>query len=113
MFILRYNEKLTAERGKLHDYLGMDLDYSTPGKLKISMIKYLGMVLKDFPEDIGGAARTPAGDHLFQVQDEDDPEYSPLPGEQAVAFHHAVAQLLIMAMRALRDIQTDVAFLTT
>ena len=63
-----YGEKLTVKRGKLHDYLGMDLDYSTPGKLRISMIKYLDKVMDDFPEDIGGgAASTPAGDHLFQV----------------------------------------------
>ncbi len=33
--------------------------------------------------------------------------------EQALAFHHIVAQLLFMATRARRDIQTAVAFLTT
>jgi len=35
-----YGEKLTVNRGKVHDYLGMDLDFSTKGKVKIGQIKY-------------------------------------------------------------------------
>ena len=52
-----YKEKLTVKRGKLYDYLGMDLDYSTPGKLRISMIKYLDKVLGDFSKELGGGWR--------------------------------------------------------
>ena len=33
--------------------------------------------------------------------------------ERAIAFHHTTAQLLFMAGRAWRDVQTAVAFLTT
>jgi hypothetical protein len=35
-----------------------------------------------------------------------------LEEERAVAFHHTTAQLLFVATRARRDIQTAVAFLT-
>jgi len=33
-----YGPKLAVKRRKIHDYLGMDLDYSEKGKVKVSMI---------------------------------------------------------------------------
>jgi hypothetical protein len=60
---------------------------------------------------ITGKAPTPAADHLFKIRDKK--ESKPLEEERALAFHHTVAQLLFMATRARRDIQTAVAFLTT
>ena len=36
-----------------------------------------------------------------------------LPEEQAVTFHRVTAQLLFVSQQARRDIQTEVAFLTT
>ena len=106
-----YGPKMTVSRGKVHDYLGMDLDYSTPKAAKISMIKYLNKVFIDFPEEIKSTHETPAADHLFKTRD-DDPERKVLPEEQAQAFHHTVAQLLFMCMRARPDIETAVSFLT-
>ena len=99
------------KRGKVHDYLGMDLDYSEDGVLKVSMIKYLDKVLEEFTEDIQSTSATPATDHLFQIREETEAKY--LPEEQAVVFHHTVAHLLFMSARARRDTQTAVAFLTT
>jgi hypothetical protein len=57
-----------------------------------------------------GRAVTPAADHLFNVQDEK--EARALEEEWALVFHHMVAQLLFISMRARQDIQTAVAFLT-
>ena len=59
----------------------------------------------------GGHTRTPAASHLSQVREENSDKV--LPEEQAVQFHHTVAQLLFLSARARRDIQTAVAFLTT
>jgi hypothetical protein len=53
----------------------------------------------------------PAHDRLFDIRDKK--EVRELREEQALVFHHTVAQLLFMAMRARWDIQTAVAFLTT
>jgi hypothetical protein len=75
------------------------------------MITYLKNVIAEFPEMIMGKAATPAADHLFKIRDEK--ETKPLEEERALVFHHTVAQLLFMATRARRDIQTAVAFLTT
>ncbi len=58
-----------------------------------------------------GSTPTLAADHLFKIREEKDAK--PLEEERALAFHHTVAQLLFMATRARRDIQTAVAFLTT
>ena len=41
---LQYGKKLTVNRGKVHGYLGMDLDYSRKGEVKVSIIKYLQKV---------------------------------------------------------------------
>ena len=81
------------------------------GKVKISMIRYLQKVLDSFPELIKSKAESPAAEHLFETRD-DDPTQKILPEEQAQAFHHTVAQLLFVAMRARPDIQTAIAFLT-
>ena len=44
---------LSSSRGKVHDYLGMNLDLSDKGKLQVSMIPYLINLLKEFPEELG------------------------------------------------------------
>ena len=62
-----YGEKMTVHRGKVHKYLGMDLDFSTHKVLKIGMIKYIKKVLEEFPEEIKSVAATPAAEHLFEV----------------------------------------------
>ena len=105
-----YGKKLTVKRGKIHDYLGMDLDWSVPGKVTISMIKYVYKILEEFVEVIKKTAATPARDNLFLVRAEELAEQ--LPEELAVAFHHVVAQLLFLSQRARRDIQLPVSFMT-
>ena len=44
---------LKVYRGKLHDYLGMDLDYSEKGIGKVLIINYLNTVLREVPENLG------------------------------------------------------------
>ena len=95
----------------MHDYLGMDLDFSTPGTLQVSMIKYLKKVLANFPELIHSTSTSLAADHLFDIRDEG--ESWALPEEQAVAFHRTVGQLLFLCRHARPDIQTPVSFLCT
>ena len=58
---------MTIHRGKVHDYLGMDLDFNSNKVLKIGMIKYLKKILEELPEEIKSAAATPAAEHLFDV----------------------------------------------
>ena len=39
------------KRGKVHDYLGMNLDFSEKGSIKVLMVKYVKKVLDEFPEE--------------------------------------------------------------
>ena len=42
-------KRITGTRGKRHVYLGMTLDYSTPGEVKIDMVDYVKEMINDFP----------------------------------------------------------------
>jgi len=53
----------SVNRGKVHEYLGIDLDFRTPGVVRMSMIPYIQKILDQFPEDLGASAPTPAADH--------------------------------------------------
>ena len=49
----RVESLLTETRGKVHDYVGMTLDYSTPGKVMLSMMfEYLEDMLQRLPETL-------------------------------------------------------------
>ena len=74
------------------------MEFCDDGALEVSMIDYLKNVINDFPELIKGRAATPAHDKLFVIRDKN--EARKLNEEQALAFHHTVAQLLFMATRA-------------
>ena len=48
-----YGPKTTISRGKVHEYLGMEIDWLTnPGVMIVSMVKYLQKVIEEFPEAI-------------------------------------------------------------
>jgi hypothetical protein len=104
------DKPLKATRGPIHDYLGMNINLSTPGNVSFDMIPYIKKIIADFPEKITGVASSPAADHLFKIRPPDEARV--LPESQAIAFHHTTAQLLFLS-RVRRDIQTAVAFLTT
>jgi hypothetical protein len=55
-----YGDDMRVSRGKKHDYLGMDLDFTVAGELRATMIPYLKCVINDFPEVITGRATSPA-----------------------------------------------------
>ena len=75
------------------------------------MYNYLDLIINDFAELVKGKCATPAAEHLFEVREANETKL--LLEEQAIAFHHSVAQLLFLSTRARRDIQVAVSFLTT
>ena len=101
---------LTVSRGKVHNYLGMQIDYSTAGQVKFTMPHIISEILSQVPDSLGrGPATTPAGNHLFQV----NPSAEKLDQKTAELFHRLTAQLLYLSKRARPDLQTAVSFLTT
>ena len=107
-----FGPKTMISRGKVHDYLVMDLDFGTiPGTMLISMIKYLQKRIDEFPEVLRGTKVCPAVDNLFKVRDDKDREL--LSEEMAKQFHQTVAQLLFLCKRARPDVKTLVSILGT
>ena len=107
-----YGPKTTISRGKVHEYLGMDIDWaSVLGKMIVSMIKYLHKLIEEFPEFLRGTKASPAGYHMFTVRE--DGKRKLLPEEQARQFHRIVAHLIFLCKHARPDIESLILFLTT
>ena len=66
---------LSISCGKVHDYLGMNLDFRTEGEVRIDMEHYIDMMLHDAPEDMDGVSTTPAPAHLFKTNSVDPKSY--------------------------------------
>jgi hypothetical protein len=93
-------------------YLGMTLDYSVPGQVKITMINYVDEILAAFhkAEPKGGGTKTCAvPDSLFKV----DEECEKLAQAKAVEFHNLVAKTLYATKLARPVTCTAIVFLTT
>ena len=58
---------LKASYGKIHEYLGMIIDWSTEGKVVFTMYDYLEDILSEAPADFDGEDVTPAVSNLFSV----------------------------------------------
>jgi Reverse transcriptase (RNA-dependent DNA polymerase) len=101
---------LTVHCGRIHDYLGMKIDFSKKNKVIINMMEYVEKFLQDSPEDMLGTAQTPASNFLFEINS----KYPiMLSKDDADTFHTMVAKLLFLCKRARPDIQTAVSFLCT
>ena len=70
-FLRWLNEKygqhgeVTCTRGKVHDYLGMTIDFRMPGKVAIDMVAYVKEMVNSFPFPLTGKVTSPAGEDLF------------------------------------------------
>jgi hypothetical protein len=104
--------EMTVSRGKVHTYLGMTLDYTVRGQVKISMTGYIDEILTAFDktDPKGGGTKTSAApENLFTI-DENSKKLEP---DKAVEFHNLVAKTLYATKRARPDTCTAIAFLTT
>jgi hypothetical protein len=102
--------KVTSHRGKKHDYLGMELDYTEDGKVKFGMKKYVESMLNEFPTKFKKTdkAASPAGDSLFN-----EGQGEKLETGRAETYHTTVAKGLFLCKRARPDIQPTIAVLCT
>lgn len=92
-----------------HTYLGMDFHYKKDKTVVVSMIGYIEQAINEFPEKYNEKVKTPAGPHLFEVNENEDR----LDDEKEGIFHRIVAMLLFFSKRARPDIHVPIAFLST
>ena len=95
--------------GKRHDYLGMILDFTTPGVLEIDMSEYIQVILQDTPANIRGTSMVPAAKHLFTTH----PDAPKISLQAQEIFHHLTMQLMYLSQRGRTDIRTAVEFLSS
>jgi hypothetical protein len=103
---------MTVSRGKIHKYIGMTLDYTVRGKVKITMFDNVEEILTSFDkaEPKGGGTKTSvAPDSLFKV----DENCEKIKQDKAVEFQNLVAKTLYSTKQARQDTCTAIAFLTT
>ena len=104
--------EVKAHRGKVHDYLGMRLNYSKEGKVQIDMTDYVTEMLESFPMKLPETkkVKTPADTNLFNVNADD---LIFLTDNEKEIFHTMVAKGIFLAKRGRPDIQTANAYLST
>ena len=104
--------KMKVHWGKVHEYLGMTLDYREKGLVKISMQKYIDECLTTFEQimpNCKGTKDTAAPKDLFQI----DEEGLKLHREKREQFHSLVAKVLFATIRARPDTGLAISFLMT
>ena len=103
--------EVKVNRTKIHDYLGLTLDYSEKGKVKIDMRDYVkGMVSEFDQEDFKGPrVANPASENLFRV----DSRSAKLSTERAERFRSFVLKSLFLAKRGRPDVLQATTFLCT
>ena len=89
----------------------MDLDLSVDEEFGVTMTYFLNKIVSDFPETIKGRVTTPSAEHLLKVRECANRKI--LGKYWATAFHHSVTQLLLSTPHVRKNIQIDVALLTT
>ena len=103
---------MTVSRGRVHKYLGMTLDYSVRGRVKITMQDYVDEIITAFEKadpKASGTKSSAAPENLFKV----DEDCEKLEINKAIEFHNLVAKTLYATKRARPDTCTAIAFLMT
>ena len=101
--------KVTATRGREHDYLAMVLQFTADGKVIIDMTRYVEKMVEDFPDKLRDGINLPWTERLFKVDD-----HSPkLDADRAKTMYTFVMKAMFVCKRGRPDIQPAVAFLAT
>ena len=58
---------LNGTRVNMHKYMGIKLELSKSGKVNITMLKYINIIISEAPSEMYGEAASPAVNKLFEV----------------------------------------------
>ena len=95
-------------RGKIHDFLGMKLDFSVPGECHISQENHIDELVSEWPEKIKSDDKihTPAANNLFEVG-----TGNVVDEKHKGIFHRCVAKGLFISDRSRPDITPTISVL--
>ena len=76
--------------------MGIQIDYSIPGEVKINMTRYIEKMIDEFPfkNELKKGVKTTAGDHLFKV----NKNATKLDKKLKDVFHTTVAKSLFLSL---------------
>ena len=101
---------MTENKGHIHEYLGITIDYSIAGKVVFTIFDYLEELIVKADEDLKNSCLYyPGNNQLVKV----DKDLTRLLPKNAELFHRHVGRLLFASKRARPDIQVCVIFLYT
>ena len=101
------DKEITEHRGSVVDFLGMTFDFTSKGKVRVTMQRLVD-------ETIAGCGvtmerKTPAAEHLFEVNE----SAKKLGVEQKDYYRSYTAKLLYIGKRVKPEMMTAISFLTT
>ena len=86
-------EKMIITRGKIHTYLGVNIDYSSPGKVKFSMVNYIRKMIDGITEYMKGESATLEVNLLFDTAQ----DMAKLSKTDTYLYHYIVVQILYLS----------------
>ena len=87
---------MEVHRGRVHQFLGMELDFSDEGVCHVKQFNHVGEMITNYEVDIGDkTAATPASNQLF-----DKGEGRLLSDTERESFHSTVAKGLHISTRS-------------
>ena len=103
-------EDLTVTRGKVHEYLGMTVDFRVKLEVQFSQYDFLKKLFNSLPESMPlGLKYTAAPEYLFKTTDVS----CPLDDVRKEQFHTITAKTLWASQRTRPDVQLPVGFCCT
>ena len=66
-----YVNKMQISKGKKHDYLGINIDFSVKGKVAVTMVEFLKRIISDFEVMVIliGTVVLSAAEHLYTIRE--------------------------------------------
>ena len=101
------HDPLTVTRGKIHEYLGITIDFSLKRGVAFSQFDFVKKFWSSLPEDLKGPYRnTPAPDYLFKI----DKNAQLLDVKKKDEYYSATAKAIYLSQRTRLDMQLPTGF---
>ena len=100
-------KQVKFHRGRVHNYLGMKLDFTTLDRVEITIDEYIHELIRDWK--VSKTRDTPARDDLFSI----DSTSIVLSNEKKKRLHSGIAKLLYLATHIRPDVLCATIFLTS
>lgn len=68
---------MVLRHGQIHEYLGMTINFTETGKVRITMYAYVDEMICKLPTELRGQSATPAFNYFFEHQEGKDDLLTP------------------------------------